>query len=458
MFSIRSGRLLLALRDLQSARTPTCSVLTYPLTLALHCSFMYSASIRLVHLGELRYMRTRGSRLTAEGEYLQLLLPRFQPEFPVTDWRHDLVRAQRHLRREARLWLLPWAEGDVRRWMVTDRDGTCRYEAAIPSDSFNVIDVLHVNPRAFFYHKEARVPSAWGHSVPDDLLPSWLNAMPGLAVADPEPKVCMEIPQLGEEVVYTRREVPLRPGLAIPTEPYRPEILPRLAEWLPPRSAEEEVSERTYAGRFWCSGLPDGRAVSTGVWWPEPFRSMLPFGDGLYTLQHHQHEMLHCLDLMNEGRHADALGVARTHVAALTSKAESTLEQAWFLPLVMEDEKEALAAAELDHGLRYQDCDLDELSDALAHPDYHRVMNQPFPVTRVLGWQGFLWLRLLEDLLDSQGVRLCEFCGAIIRGRADKKYCSEEENPACHSARNAKRQRDYYARRKKLRQLRQLRR
>ncbi len=103
-------------------------------------------------------MRKRRGHLAAAGEYLQLLLPHFQPDFGVSDWRHDMMRAQRDLRREARLWLLPWTDGEVHRWSVEEHDGRLRREAAIPSDTFNVIDVVHATPRGFFYPREGPVP------------------------------------------------------------------------------------------------------------------------------------------------------------------------------------------------------------------------------------------------------------------------------------------------------------
>ena len=51
------------------------------------------------------------------------------------------------------------------------------------------------------------------------------------------------------------------------------------------------------------------------------------------------------------------------------------------------------------------------------------------------GALGLMWALLLDRLKASQSFQFCERCGQLISGKADKRFCSEEDNAECYRAR-----------------------
>lgn len=53
------------------------------------------------------------------------------------------------------------------------------------------------------------------------------------------------------------------------------------------------------------------------------------------------------------------------------------------------------------------------------------------PVQRAWGVPGLMWALLLDLLNASQSFPHCKRCGELISGKADKRFCAEQDNAEC---------------------------
>ncbi len=376
-----------------------------------------------------------------KGRYLQLWAPFIARSWSDSAWNRDINRAQRAWAGEMRMWLIPGLQGEPRRW--AERMGNLKFrEAAVPSETFNVIDIIHVSPGGWAFP----FSRAWGPQLRDDLLPLWLNAKPLTSFSSP-PAVTIKVPVFGDAeegtpVEYIEQTLDFEPGPVLPFAWADSNAQTAYAVWpppgiglpTPPISPETENRE--------LPNLPSDRSsLPVYVFWDGPFGALFPMGATTDLLFEHA-EMRRAHALHSEGRRREALGLVEARLSILLHDGvESTRELAWFLPSLMESRSQALADLQLGFGLRFPDRDLEELSDALAHPRFREVMDAKVQVTRVFGWEGLLWLSLRQCFDAYTHTGLCPFCGASLVGGRIGRGCRRDENPKCVKDRAATRRR-----------------
>ena len=97
-----------------------------------------------------------------------------------------------------------------------------------------------------------------------------------------------------------------------------------------------------------------------------------------------------------------------------------------------EGEEGALIAIDVRFGIA-----AGSLAAAYANDDFRKRLDEEMPVTRAWGIPGLMLALFIERLSSSQSFLACENCGRAISGRSHKRFCSEEDDPACYRARRA---------------------
>ena len=106
------------------------------------------------------------------------------------------------------------------------------------------------------------------------------------------------------------------------------------------------------------------------------------------------------------------------------------MARAWLEPIISEEGEGALFAIESRFGIEEN-----SLENALSNASLRKELDHPMPVQRAWGVPGLMWALLLDRLNASQSFQLCERCGQLISGKADKRFCCEEDNAECYRAR-----------------------
>ncbi len=185
---------------------------------------------------------------------------------------------------------------------------------------------------------------------------------------------------------------------------------------------------------------PDIPAIYLTHRWPSPFDVMFPFV-GLDIL-HSWGTMQIALENIREGRTELALKAACEVVESRTAEVGVELCYAWFLPKLSLSPQEALMALENRFGLVFS-----TLDKVFQSAEAMRLLSTPIPVRRVVGWDGYLWWRLYEDLQSGMGFGVCRRCGQPLIGvTSARRFCSRAENEECYLARRAASQRERYKR------------
>jgi hypothetical protein len=92
--------------------------------------------------------------------------------------------------------------------------------------------------------------------------------------------------------------------------------------------------------------------------------------------------------------------------------------------------------------------DANSLEEAYANVSLRKKLEEPMPVQRAWGIPGLMRALLLDRLNASQSFHHCKRCGELISGKADKRFCAEQDNAECYRAR--KREDKRKSRRRKL--------
>lgn len=107
------------------------------------------------------------------------------------------------------------------------------------------------------------------------------------------------------------------------------------------------------------------------------------------------------------------------------------MARAWWEPIIAEEgEMGALIAIASRFGI-----EANSLEGALSNASLREKLDHAMPVQRAWGIPGLMWALLLDRLKASQSFQFCERCGQLISGKADKRFCSEEDNAECYRAR-----------------------
>lgn len=405
---------------------------------------------------------------------VQLWLPLlgFNPVKP--DEARELTRAEAAWRGEDRLWLLPdWKE--VRSWAIDFAYQSVRVrirEAGIPSEALNVFGTHDVDREGRLWPPVGDcIPEEWRGRLPPDLWRLWLNALPDLHLEDQGPPFSIRIPQFeGEEVIYRPGALTLEPGPVLPISAAAHRKV--TVRWPPdaasrsPVSPEQEALERHGPPRWnpetatWRHpSRPAEQVLCLRLLWPRPFdHTFGPTGGRSDVLFEHAF-MKDCVRLIAEGKREEALNAARARLNLYAREGMTTVERSWLFPEMLraqeqraDPEKEALWAIQERYRDRFRD--LSSLAALWSHPDYATQFRAPqVPVIRVIGWVGLFWLQFVAYVEPGYTVRLCERCGWVITGRADKRYCGREDNPDCFRARQREDQQKSRQRRKQVKPL-----
>ena len=174
---------------------------------------------------------------------------------------------------------------------------------------------------------------------------------------------------------------------------------------------------------------PPKGTLPVRVTWAAPFSELKPListMDDLYA-----RDRMRSIAEMSTAKEAGARAQATVEARNWLSEGHSTVEQAWLQPTVSEEgEMGALFAIASRFGL-----EANSLEDAYANASLGKELGQPMPVRRAWGLPGLMWALLLDRLNASQPFRHCKRCGRLISGKANKRFCAEQDNSACYRAR-----------------------
>jgi predicted nucleic acid-binding Zn ribbon protein len=134
---------------------------------------------------------------------------------------------------------------------------------------------------------------------------------------------------------------------------------------------------------------------------------------------------------MSTVNEAGARAQATTEARDWLSEGHATAGRAWLQPIVSEEgEMAALIAIASRFGV-----EANSLENAYANASLKKQLGQHMSVQRAWGVPGLMWALLLGRLNASQPFRHCNSCGRLISGKADKRFCAEEDNSECYRAR-----------------------
>jgi len=380
---------------------------------------------------------------------LQVWLPAFDPMVSSPARKRDLQRAQRSWRGETTVWLLPDLKAEAR-WQTPGCPFS--FELAVPSETFDRIDIHHVGKNGGLFGNYLRFPAR----TLGDFLGAWLNLRnrpEGLGInyyLVPE-----EIPFIaptieGDTAVYRLGWIKVGPANFIPLE-ISPDRRFQFS-WPPPGVPFETVSPSSesleaagpleHAGHlqldethrystFARRDAPEERATIFVDRWPEPFTQLFPHGGGpdagLCLVKASE---VACL---SQSDPEDALRKAQNYSAGSTCQGTSLVRDSWLYTLIQESEEaDVLAQIELSHGLCFSSFQESEVSQ-----EFHEKMSSVVPIRRAIGVQGLLWSLLIEKLEDGLRFLPCKHCGRIIEQRKSRKFCGRETNPECFGTRRA---------------------
>lgn len=166
--------------------------------------------------------------------------------------------------------------------------------------------------------------------------------------------------------------------------------------------------------------------------WDEPFHLLFGRNVGIDYF-HHQSAMRRCIKLKDDGYLERAICEAEAWSGSLIRKSSASYYNAVFKPRITDDLQDALDEFQRKFGLPN-----DSLEETLenAHAIDALYRNRP-DVTLCIGWIGYFWHCLLEDLKSERAINACVRCGTIIKiSRKNKVMCSKVENPACRTKYN----------------------
>jgi hypothetical protein len=369
---------------------------------------------------------------------LQIWLPVLRSTLCSPEDRRDLERAVHAWRGELTVWLLPELEKTVR-W----QEDSFRRFVAVPSEHFERVDVHHVGSNGYVVGTGSGIDFPGGRV--DGLLDAWLNCRKVEFITPPNSLILTDVPEIcGTKVVYGRREVKCRPFGSLPltlTDGSEGEFR---CQW-PPDSVHYEVvsadaeSEGLY-GPFdpiVSDGLPMAVGQKGGrlsLWvaarWPDPFRSLVPVGDGA--------DVLAGLPLMRaiaKQSSQDVLGAmtrARETAGAYVFDGHTSRLWSWFWPTYAEGKEDAVLFGAENFGVEAR-----SLAELSKDDGFSRAMAEPVPIRRAWGPLGLFWALLLDRLEEGARFNSCGRCHRIVEGKRGKRYCSKSDNPECFRERRA---------------------
>ena len=385
----------------------------------------------------------------------------WEPFIPVSPldplFLRDFQRAQQEWKGESRIWLHPpdvqLDLHETQRWQRPQGAYYTR-ECMVLSEALNCIDVINVDEQRRTYPLLGTEKKRF--ALPEGLYRLWLNSHPRPRSASSY--FYWDVPRLqGGDHPYRRLRVGTGPGPVLPV--VGPVDVEKITlAWPPPGTrsplpVSAEMESRAYYGNLrykrarrkgvehtYVATERDRKMHAIPMWyaWPHPFDDLFALG-GNTELLFHQAAMRACIRDLTSGDRTRAMHTIETWVQRLTGEAEVLLWHAWVLPKLTGDIDSLLWDVEGEFGISAP-----SWSELQRSPEFKKKLLELVKVRRVQGWLGYFWWEFYQDVMERTSVRLCQSCGAVIRGgHANRKYCSLEENVDCFRKQNALRQRKH---------------
>lgn len=181
-------------------------------------------------------------------------------------YNRDLLCARKEWRGEGRVWLLPYAK-DITHWMLERQGLPRRRECIVPSETFNMISVVHVDDARRTYPWLGSRPSDRVMGVvPPGFYTQWLNVLPDVHEA---PKwVEMQVPTVSDSTVrYQNWEVKAGPEGGVPLRILDLELYQDLEAHLTIRSCSRcgQVIRGGHRDRQYCTREENADCVKGGA-------------------------------------------------------------------------------------------------------------------------------------------------------------------------------------------------
>ncbi len=352
------------------------------------------------------------------------------------DFRFNIEKAALEWKGEDRIWLMPNIQ-KIHRW----KNGLLS-EMAIPSKSFNLISIIHINQdREIFPLNPIGLPKSWT-IMPKDFINFFIASEIRYFVLKNKPTSKIIGPYIteDEDIQWATYNLSIGPGVKckiddameiLNSEPFVESLGTQGSDW-PSDAFNYEISDTVniifeigirVLNDLFCLGVnPD--VVSN------------------------QLAMKKCLKNKDLSR-------IKTTSSKYISQAYSNFYKAWLLPKMLHNEvkkkKEAqdIILTELEGELKFNK-HYETLNEVLKDKDLSYVLHEKeYPVIRIYTWVGYFWWelnRMAEENIDS--MRTCELCGKIIFGHKNKKFCGPDYNKKCWNSRRATDKRNERKRRK----------
>jgi hypothetical protein len=351
---------------------------------------------------------------------IQIWLPTVQGGIARPELRRDIHRMFRAWRGEDLLWTIPDWKGP-RNWV----HGTTKV-GCLAGESYECVDILHVgNQRAVAGFAAAAFPNK---SV-NGLLDSWLKrGSLGVSPFDPDKRCYIKIPH------------PVEGGVLAKLQPTFANVIPFshvganrtvYAQWPSTASAPSTVSPEMETASTPVSNPPK-HTLPLRVTWAPPFQHLKPLVSTMDDL--YARDRMRSIVELGSTNEAGARVQAAIEARDWLSEGQFTVAMAWLAPIISkEGELGALIAIES----RF-DIEANSLEEAYANVSLRKKLEAPMPVQRAWGVPGLMWALLLDRLNASQSFQYCKRCGELISGKADKRFCAEQDNADAIALENGK--------------------
>ena len=173
---------------------------------------------------------------------------------------------------------------------------------------------------------------------------------------------------------------------------------------------------------------PPKDTLPVRVTWAVPFEHLKPLMSTMDDL--YARDRMRSIAELSGTNESGARAQSAIEARDWLSQGQSTVARAWLEPIISEEGEGALFAIESRFGIEEN-----SLENALSNASLRKELDHPMPVQRAWGVPGLMWGLLLDRLNASQSFQLCERCGQLISGKADKRFCCEEDNAECYRAR-----------------------
>lgn len=384
-------------------------------------------------------------------EPIQLWLPLINFNLLESSVSRDIERAQNEWNGEYRIWFIPGLK-EVTRWVHKSSNRIGFSEVAIPSENINSITVHHIdNQNHIFPPIKIDDSSASWNKIPDNLFRQWLN------VGEPDlvpgkKKIKINLPVIKDNnIKYKEKDVSIKPGPFIPVENINNNKNELKFLWPPagkdndfikPISPEteslNEFGELTWENENSSNNVAileknDNKAINLWLKWPQPFNQILPIASGI-DLIFHRSIMKKCVEQLKINQ-TKSKNIISSNSNKFTTEGWTTKQQCWIEPRYLNQPRSGIL---MDIEGKF-DISVDSFRELYNHDKYVEIFQNKIPINRVMGWEGYFWWEL-DNLINKEykNVMICEKCGDIIMGRADKKYCNKKDNPKCYRDRMAK--------------------